>query len=121
MFVTVRKASQGREYKTHHDRLINLIISRKFVSRYSAGAVVPPVFHANPSEILETHEMDFHSVADPAVALQRFHHEITGKPRCDPDFDYSGSFCDSGLSLHSSSLQVFDCLFALVSVAFKTC
>ena len=101
--VTVREASTGREYNTYHDRLSNPSFSKKFTPGYTTKAVVPPVFHANPRENLEELEEDLHPMVDPAVALQRSRHGRTLKPRRDPDFDYSGSFLESGLPLHSSN------------------
>ena len=80
-------------------------------------SVVPPVSHANQSENLEEPEEDSHPIEDPEVALQRSRHGRTLKPRRDPDFDYSGSFLDSGPPLNSSNLHGFDTSFALLSVA----
>ena len=118
--VTVREASTGREYNTHHNRLSNPIFYLKFAPGYSAKAVVPPVSYANPSENLEEPEEDSHPIEDPAVALQRSRHGRTLKPRRDPDFDYSGSLFGSGLPFNSSNLHAFDTSFALSSVVLPS-
>ena len=119
--VTVNEVSTGREYNTYHDRLFNPIFSLKFAPSTTVGeGVLPGVLagtHANPRENLEEPEEDLHPFADPAIALQRSRNGRVLRLRCDPKFDYSCSFLDSVLPLHSSTLHARDCSFALFAAS----
>ena len=119
--MTVRDVSTGREYNTHYNRLSNPVLSKKFAPSTTARAgVLPGVLpgtHANLRENPEEPEKYLHSVADPAIAIQRSCYGPVLRPRRDLNFDYSSSFLDSVLPLHASTFSARDHSFAIFAAS----
>ena len=83
--VTESELSTGREYNTHHDRLLNPLFSGQ------KGEPEPEPEHepnANPEENLKEPEEDAEPVGDPEEALMRSGRVV--RPRRKKDFDYTG-------------------------------
>ena len=118
--VTVREVSTGREYNTHDDRLSNPIIFKEICSQYYRPPGVLPGTHANPRENPEEPEENLHSLANPAIAIQRSRHGRVLRPRRDTNFDYSSSFMDSVLPLPASIFSARDHTFALFAASLPS-
>ena len=106
VIVTVREASSGRVYKTHHDRLSNPVFSRKFAPRFLEGSVPRSEdANANPEENLEEPEEDLEPAVNPEFSLQRSRYGRVVKPRRDPDFDYSNIFLEDPFLQSDASIS----------------